>query len=121
MNVSDFDCVELRELHASCLVGIHSHERLTPQPLVLKVRLFLERRPGAFGNSLEESMDYSHVAGDLAFLLEAGEYRLLETAAEACVCGRVGTASSGPHGADARGHGGGHPKALGPGWASDSS
>ena len=83
MNVSDFDCVELRELHVSCLVGIHSHERLTPQPLVLKVRLFLERRPGSFGNSLEESMDYSHVAGDLAFLLEAGEYRLLETAAEA--------------------------------------
>ena len=62
MNVSDFDCVELRELHVSCLVGIHSHERLTPQPLVLKVRLFLERRPGSFGNSLEESMDYSHVS-----------------------------------------------------------
>jgi FolB domain-containing protein len=84
MNTAQFDIVELRDLHVECLVGIHAHERLTSQPLVLQVRLFLERRPGTFGQSLEESMDYSHVAGDLAFLLEAGEFRLLETAAEAC-------------------------------------
>lgn len=83
MNFSNFDRVELHDLHVTCLVGIHAHERSNPQPLIALVRLFLKRQPNGFGDSLESSIDYSHVAGDLAFLLEAGQFRLLETAAEA--------------------------------------
>ena len=83
MNFSQFDQVELADLKVTCLVGIHAHERLNMQPLIARVRLCLKRCPNGFGQSLEDSIDYSHVAGDLAFLLEAGQFRLLETAAEA--------------------------------------
>jgi FolB domain-containing protein len=79
----DFDSVALHDLHVQCLVGIHPHEREEKQPLVVDLTLFFDRMPGGFGSSLNDSLDYSHVAGDVAFLLEAGQFRLLETAAEA--------------------------------------
>ena len=83
MNSSTHDMIALKDLSLNCLVGIHPHERIKPQPLQIQLKLFFERKPGYFGVSLSESVDYSHVCGDVEFLLEAGQFQLLETAAEA--------------------------------------
>ena len=78
-----YDTIGLSEMQLECIVGIHEHERTTPQPLRIGVELHFERQPNAFGASLAESVDYSVVAGQVSFVLEIGKFRLLETAAEA--------------------------------------
>lgn len=83
MNATTHDIIALQDLRVTCLVGIHPHERVTPQPLVVQLKLYFERKPGYFGRTLEESLDYSYVCGDVAFLLESAQFRLLETAVEA--------------------------------------
>jgi len=83
MNSSTHDIIALNDLRITCLVGIHPHERITPQPLRIRIKLFFERKPGCFGASLAETVDYSFVCGDVAFVLEAGQFQLLETAAAA--------------------------------------
>lgn len=83
MNPASYDIIALQDLRVTCLVGIHPHERITPQPLVVQIKLYFERKPGHFGRTLAESLDYSFACGDVAFLLEAAHFQLLETAVEA--------------------------------------
>jgi FolB domain-containing protein len=83
MNTTTHDIIALRDLRVTCLVGIHPHERITPQPLIVQITLYFPRKPGNFGASLAESVDYSYVCGDVAFVLEAAHFQLLETAVEA--------------------------------------
>lgn len=88
LNAEHHDMITLESLQVQCIVGIHPHERIAPQPLEVQVKLYLHRRPGQFGERLEESVDYGYVLGDVAFLLENAQFKLLETAAEA-ICGMV--------------------------------
>ncbi|MFZ8837033.1 MAG: dihydroneopterin aldolase [Flavobacteriales bacterium] len=83
MNTHTHDIIALKDLRVTCLVGIHPHERITPQPLVVQIKLYFPRKPGSFGKTLAESLDYSFACGDVAFLLEAAHFQLLETAVEA--------------------------------------
>jgi dihydroneopterin aldolase len=81
--MKEFDTVGLTAMQLECIVGIHPHERATPQPLRIELEMHFDRKPNAFGKTLADSVDYSVVAGEVAFALEAGRFRLLETAAEA--------------------------------------
>ena len=94
-----YDVIALDDLHLQCIVGIHPHERIKKQPLEVGVRLYLERRPGAFGASLEDSIDYGFIAGDVAFVLENGRFQLLETAAEALCAAVLGPQAPDRHAA----------------------
>lgn len=79
----EYDTIGLASMQLKCIVGIHPHERIAPQPLHVELELHFDRRPNAFGTSLTDSVDYSVVAGEVAFILHVGKFRLLETAAEA--------------------------------------
>ena len=79
----EYDTIGLASMQLECVVGIHAHERMAPQPLHVALELHFDRRPNAFGTSLADSVDYSVVAGEVAFVLQVGKFRLLETAAEA--------------------------------------
>lgn len=82
------DRVHLAGIEVSCIVGIHSFERVTPQPLVCELEVGFERRPGRFGASLEGSIDYARLEGLVRFVLEHGHFWLLEDAVEA-LCATV--------------------------------
>ena len=73
--IKDFDTVGLTAMHLECIVGIHPHERLTPQPLKIELELHFDRRPNAFGKTLSDSVDYSVVAGEVAFVFEVGKFQ----------------------------------------------
>lgn len=77
------DVIELRQLSVQCIVGIYPAERGTPQPLELDVALYLDTRKAAAAGSLRDTVDYARLAGELRFLLETADFRMLETAAEA--------------------------------------
>ena len=63
MNAATHDIIALQDLRVKCLVGIHPHERITPLPLMVQLKLYFERKPGHFGRTLAESLDYSFVCG----------------------------------------------------------
>ncbi len=66
-----------------CVVGVYPHERGTPQPLRVDLYLELDTRTAAERERLRDSVDYAAVAGQLAFLLGACRFGMLETAAHA--------------------------------------
>jgi dihydroneopterin aldolase len=66
-----------------CIVGLFDFERNTPQPVELDVTLHLDTRLAARGGRLVNTVDYARVLGELRFILVAGRFRLLESAAEA--------------------------------------
>lgn len=66
-----------------CIVGLFDYERNTPQPVELDVTLHLDTRQAARAGKLTSTVDYSRLLGELRFILVAGRFRLLESAAEA--------------------------------------
>jgi dihydroneopterin aldolase len=77
------DVIAVRDLRVHCIVGVYPTERGTPQPLELEVALYLDTRRAALEGNLHATVDYARIAGELRFLLESCDFRLLETAAEA--------------------------------------
>jgi dihydroneopterin aldolase len=77
------DVITLRGLRVHCIVGVYPTERGTPQPLDLEAALYLDTRQAAREGHLHATVDYARIAGELRFLLESCDFRLLETAAEA--------------------------------------
>ncbi len=82
------DNVHIAGIEVSCIVGIHDFERTLEQPLVCDIEVGFERRPGLFGATLAESIDYARLEGTVRFVLEHGQFFLLEDAAEA-LCATV--------------------------------
>lgn len=83
-----FDTVHVEGIAVECIVGIHGFERTAPQPLICDITVGFARRPGRFGASLGESIDYARLEGAVRFVLEHGHFFLLEDAAEA-LCATV--------------------------------
>ncbi len=77
------DRLSLTGMRFDCIVGLFDFERNTPQPVELDVTLHLDTRPAAKAGKLTSTVDYSRLLGELRFILVAGRFRLLESAAEA--------------------------------------
>lgn len=65
------------------MVGVYPRERTDPQRLLVDLTLGLDTRRAAETESLAHTVDYAACARDVAFLLEHGRFRMLETAAHA--------------------------------------
>ena len=78
-----FDQISLHGLRVDCIIGLYDRERLTSQSLEVDLTLGLPSPAGGFRGELEDSIDYARVAGLVQFTLEAGQFRHLESAAEA--------------------------------------
>lgn len=79
----NLDVITLRDLDVLCVVGLYPREKITPQPLVLQLKLYLDTRRAVSENSLRHTVDYAALAGEIRFILQHARYRLLETAADA--------------------------------------
>lgn len=77
------DRLSLRGMRFDCIVGLFDFERNTPQPVELDVTLELDTRAAARQSRLASTVDYARLLGELRFILVAGRFRLLESAAEA--------------------------------------
>jgi dihydroneopterin aldolase len=77
------DKLSLRGMRFDCIVGLFDYERNTPQPVELDVTLHLDTRVAARQGRLTSTVDYARLLGELRFILVAGRFRLLESAAEA--------------------------------------
>ena len=82
------DSVRLREFRAECIVGIYPSEREKEQWVELDLSLHLDTRPAGRSGSLDASIDYARLCGEIRFLLKACRFKLLEEAAET-ICAYV--------------------------------
>lgn len=79
----ELDVIAIERLRVDCIVGVYPHERETPQPLELDVRMYLDTEKAGTSQRLKRTVDYASVATQLAFLLQHCRFHLLETAAHA--------------------------------------
>jgi len=77
------DLIELKRLEVECIIGVYPRERVEKQMLVVHLGLETDTRSAGRGGGLSATIDYSQIAGEVRFLLEACEFELIEEAAEA--------------------------------------
>lgn len=77
------DRLALHEIRCACIIGLEEEERREPQMVELSVALTLDTKKAARSQRIVESIDYARVLGTLRFVLVAGRFRLMESAAEA--------------------------------------
>ncbi len=75
------DLITIAGLEVECVVGAYGRERDTPQQLRVDVALEAATEAAAVNERLRDTVDYAAVTSQIAFLLEACHFRLLETAA----------------------------------------
>jgi dihydroneopterin aldolase len=77
------DWITIRDLQVDCIIGVFAEERTRAQPVAVTLRLGMSPRDVASSASLEETVDYLAIAGQVSFLLSACRFQLIETAARA--------------------------------------
>jgi 7,8-dihydroneopterin aldolase/epimerase/oxygenase len=80
--VDPVDLVSIRDLAVPAVIGVHEWEREITQNLLVSVDLAADVRQAAATDDLADALDYSAVAQTIASVLQAGRFRLIETAAE---------------------------------------
>ena len=71
----------LENLRVDCIIGIHPHERINEQPLVISLRFPWDFAAAAASESVADTVDYGQVARAVRSFVVQGRFELLETLA----------------------------------------
>lgn len=77
------DLVFVHGLEAATVIGVHPHERLAPQRLLLDLEVACDAAAAAAGDDLAKAVDYDALATRVRQFVASQQPRLLETLAEA--------------------------------------
>ena len=72
----------LQGLRVECLVGIHPHERATPQSVLFDIELDYDFAAAATGDAIDAAVDYTAVASQVTELAIRRQFQLIETMVE---------------------------------------
>jgi dihydroneopterin aldolase len=72
----------LQGLRVECIVGIHPHERETPQSVLFDIDLDYDFAAAATADAIDGAVDYTAVASQVAELAKRRQFQLIETMAE---------------------------------------
>ena len=75
--------VYIRGLRAQTVIGVYEWERHIRQTLVLDLEMASDTVRAAASDQIADALDYAALSGRVVALVEASEYQLLETLAEA--------------------------------------
>jgi dihydroneopterin aldolase len=75
--------VYIRGLRAQAVIGVYEWERHIRQPLVLDLEMASDTARAAASDQIADALDYAALSGRVVALVEASEYQLLETLADA--------------------------------------
>ena len=75
--------VYIRGLRAQAVIGVYEWERHIRQPLVLDLEMASDTVRAAASDQIVDALDYAALSGRVVALVEASEYQLLETLADA--------------------------------------
>ena len=72
----------LQGLRVECIVGIHPHERETPQSVLFDIDLDYDFAAAATSDAIDGAVDYTAVVRQVTALAERRQFQLIETMAE---------------------------------------
>jgi len=75
--------VYIRGLRAQAVIGVYEWERHIRQTLVLDLEMASDTVRAAASDQIGDALDYAALSGRVVALVEASEYQLLETLADA--------------------------------------
>lgn len=75
--------VYIRGLRAQAVIGVYEWERHIRQTLVLDLEMASDTARAAASDQIADALDYAALSGRVVALVEASEYQLLETLADA--------------------------------------
>ena len=76
------DLITIRTLRVQTKIGVTEAERSRPQEVVIDLELELDLRAAGASDDLTDTVDYDRLATEVADLVRASEYKLLEVLAE---------------------------------------
>jgi FolB domain-containing protein len=76
------DKIFLKELRVACSIGTRPEERRRSQEIVIDVCLHLDLEEPGRTDRLEDTVDYSRLAGEITAMAESSSFQLLERLAE---------------------------------------
>ena len=74
--------VFVRDLEVQASVGVHDHEKLGPQPLIISVDLTVHEKPGLHRDQLDGVVCYEAIVKLIQEICSGGHLNLIETVAE---------------------------------------
>jgi dihydroneopterin aldolase len=74
--------VFVRGLKVDAIVGVHDHEKTSPQPLSISIDLTVSELPGTTTDDLSNVVCYEDVVRKVQAICEDGHVNLIETLAE---------------------------------------
>jgi dihydroneopterin aldolase len=74
--------VFVRDLMLPAMIGIHTHERGTTQPIRINVDLTVSEGDGPEGDVIESVVDYEYLVNRITAIVQEGHVNLVETLAE---------------------------------------
>ena len=78
-----YDVVLIESLEVCAIIGLHPHERLHPQRIVVDLELSIP--VVTHDDALMQSVDYAVVSSDISALLEREKFQTLEFAAQSII------------------------------------
>jgi len=76
----------IENLVVNCIIGILSHERATPQRLLIDVILEADFTSCAASDHVDDTVNYAQISDELRQLAITGQFQLVETyVAKACL------------------------------------
>jgi len=76
------DYIHIRDLAVTCIIGINPKERVTPQTVLLNIRLTCDLTCAAASDNIAHTVDYKMLKDELLATLEPSKFLLIERMAE---------------------------------------
>ena len=81
-DVPDGDWIHLRQVAASCILGVYASEREKPRPVRMDISLECDTRRAANSDKLEDALNYEMIEAEVVAIAKRGSFFLIETLAE---------------------------------------
>ncbi len=73
--------IHIEDLRVDCKIGVWTHERNTTQQLRVDLTVEFDAEASAVSDDLNQTLNYADLAREVTFILEEGQFLLLESAA----------------------------------------
>jgi len=77
------DTILIKNLRIEGILGIHPHERQTPQTILVSVRVSTDIRQAAQHDDILRTINYSTLSKDIIRFIKSSRYRTIEALIEA--------------------------------------
>ena len=76
------DKIHIRRMRLKCIIGDYPEERAAKQEVVVDLALHADLRPAGASDRLEDTVDYAAVEAEVAEMVQASDFNLIERLAE---------------------------------------